>query len=103
MNVVVADSRLHAEAIIRWAGLNPENWVPGAYGKKLNGLYDQALLVRPLAGITEEHSDWIIGYLVPRVLREKGIKTHPSDWLPGEEEMAERDGPEAYEAESVFA
>jgi len=73
MNIVVADSRKHAEAVIRWMKLDPEDWVPYAYGDTLQGVYGFAKIVRPLEGVTEAHFDWILEQLVPRVVHD----THP--------------------------
>ena len=78
MNIVVADSRRHAEAVIAWMKLDAEDWVAYAYGETLKGVYSFAKLVRPLSGITEAHYDWILEQLIPRVIHD----THPvpMDW-----------------------
>jgi hypothetical protein len=77
-NIVVADSRKHAEAVIAWCKLDREIWEPVAYGETLAGRYDYARIVRPSEGVQNGHLDWILEILVPSV--DKTTSPIPPDW-----------------------
>jgi hypothetical protein len=64
---VVASSKMHAAAIIKWLKLDPTTWVPIAYGDRIDLTYECARLVRPLSGVTDRHLDWVISDLIPHV------------------------------------
>lgn len=75
---MVASSKTQAEAMIRWLGLDADEWVPVAYGQALSNLYQDVKLVRPSEGVFKEHVDWVLEKLVPRVC--KFITTVPPHW-----------------------
>lgn len=101
MNVLVADSVTHANALIRWLVLDEDSWIGAAYGKPLKSIYERAILARPLSGVTEEHTDWILGHLIPRIVEAKGIATVPPEWKPGREEIPA--GPAEFEPQTLWA
>lgn len=80
ISAVVADTKLHASAVIRWLGLDPNIWVPVAYGDRLKNAYDNVKIVRPLRDISESHLVWMIDVLLPRVARRRD--TVPPHWEP---------------------
>jgi hypothetical protein len=53
--------------MIAWLKLDPEVWVPMAYGDRLTANYEHAKLVRPIGGVTQGHLDWVLADLVPNV------------------------------------
>jgi hypothetical protein len=94
-NIVVADSRKHAAAVIAWGKLDPDQWEVAAYGEPLAGRYDYARIVRPAQGIEHAHLDWILEVLVPKV--DKNTVPVPSNWVLAPPEPKE--GPQLATAE----
>lgn len=80
ISAVVADTKVHARAIIRWLGLDDHIWVPVPYGQKLVTIYENVMIVRPLSGVTDDHRAWIVDQLLPRVGRRRN--TIPHSWEP---------------------
>lgn len=67
-DVIVADVVRHAEAMLKWLRLSPENWEAAAYCQPLSGVYQNARLIVPISGdFDEAHRTWIKGMLHSRV------------------------------------
>lgn len=77
-SLVVAGTRLHAQAMIKWARLDPSIWHPVAYGEMMTGDFAYAKLVRPLNGVEEHHAAWVFDHLQPRIAKE--ITGLPDAW-----------------------
>jgi len=77
-NVVVADTKKHAEAVIYWLNLN-ESWIPLAFGDNLPSEISNAKIVRPASGVLHDHFAWIMQYLVPKV--QDDLQPVPSSWV----------------------
>lgn len=60
-DVVIGDTRKHAQAMIHWMKMDPKRTVALAYGDPLPEKCGAAHLIRPLAGPTDEHFAWIAG------------------------------------------
>lgn len=75
---MVASSKTQAEAMIRWLGLDPLEWVPVTYGQEIKNLYQHAKLIRPSEGVFKEHADWVLEKLVPRLCLT--VTTVPPFW-----------------------
>ena len=67
-----------AEAMIAWLKLSPGEWEPVAYGDKIDKLFSHAKLVRPSDGVHQEHTDWVLGKLVPNLCLT--VSTIPPNW-----------------------
>jgi len=79
-SVIVAGSRLHAAAMIRWLRLDPKVWQPLAYGDGVEGTFEFARIVRPSEGVTEDHQTWVFQSLIPNIcLTTTAI---PETWRP---------------------
>ncbi|TXM68180.1 hypothetical protein [Methylobacterium sp. WL120] len=89
LSLVIAETVTHANAVIRWIGLNPDEWIGVAYGSTLNDIYKDCFLVRPLTGVREEHGDWFIEKVIPRIAGE--VDTVPRGWRPQAEEPVEQE------------
>ena len=82
LNVMVASTKRHAEAMIaafaRRKEIDPNQWIPVTYGQDLKSLYQHAKLIRPSEGVTQEHCDWVLGMLVPHLCLT--VMTVPPHW-----------------------
>ena len=82
-NVVVADTKVHAKAVISWLKLD-ESWIPMQFGAFVDQDYGQVRLVRPASGVTSEHYAWITHTLMQRVRGEVGLV--PPQWIEVDDE-----------------
>jgi hypothetical protein len=48
------------------------------YGDKIDKLFSHAKLVRPSDGVHQEHTDWVLGKLVPNLCLT--VSTIPPNW-----------------------
>ena len=78
VSAVVASTKRQAEAMIVLLKLDPTEWVPMIYGQPINNLYQHAKLVRPSEGVLQEHCDWVLEKLVPRLCLT--VTTVPPHW-----------------------
>lgn len=87
-NVVVAGTKTHAQAMIKWMRLDPDVWDAVAYGDPINKIYYSAKIVRPVEGIEQRHYDWVLEKLIPSVRNDGSAVTVPPSWkLPEPEEF----------------
>lgn len=77
-NVVVADTKKHAEAVIYWLKLD-DTWQPKAFGDNLPPFISFVKIVRPASGVQHDHYAWILQFLIPRVGEE--LQPVPSSWV----------------------
>lgn len=85
MLAIVAGSKTHAQATIKWLELDAKRCVPLAYGEHLEeDRYELAMLVRPTEGTTPAQREWICTELLPRV--DGPFRTHPEQWKPYHDE-----------------
>jgi len=89
MYAVVAGSLAHANALIKWAGLDAEKCVPLVYGQEIRDAYERAVLVRPTEGVDPSAQAWICGTLLPQVA-DRDLVTHPPYWRPYHDTERER-------------
>lgn len=87
-NIVVADTKKHAEAVIYWLKLD-ESWIPKAFGDDLPPFISFAKIVRPASGVQHDHFAWIMHFLLPRVSDE--LQPVPSSWVLEPEKPGEID------------
>jgi hypothetical protein len=66
-NAMVASSKRQASAMIAWLKLDPDVREAVAYGDPIQKLFSHAKLVRPSEGVQQEHTDWVLGKLVPNL------------------------------------
>ena len=85
-NVMVASSKRQADAMIAWMKLDPDVWVPIAYGDKITQLFAHAKLIRPSEGVFQEHTDWVLEKLVPQLTLT--VTTIPPNWKIPQEQVA---------------
>ncbi|MGJ4945092.1 hypothetical protein ACQR1W_31335 [Bradyrhizobium sp. HKCCYLS1011] len=78
LKAMVADSKKHAEVMIAWHNLDPKEWEALAYGQPVTKLYSVAFIIRPLRGIEQHHTDWVLEQLVPSVAQD--VHTLPASW-----------------------
>lgn len=78
MNLMVASTKKHAAAMIKWLQYPTSGWVPAAYGDVLTDRFWMAQIVAPVEKIQEWQVDWILETLVPAV--QEGIVPIPHDW-----------------------
>jgi hypothetical protein len=77
-NVMVASSKRQAAAMVAWLKLDPDAWVPLAYGDPVTQVYAHAKLVRPSEGVDQAHADWVLEKLVPNL--RLTATTVPPNW-----------------------
>ncbi|BCM87739.1 hypothetical protein [Methylobacterium indicum] len=77
INIVVADTIVHAQAMINWLMLD-ESHVPVAYNSRLPNFYKEVILIRPSKGLTEDHLIWLLDELSPRVAGQ--YRPMPEEW-----------------------
>lgn len=82
--VIFAETEKHALAMRSWLKLDPTIWHVNVYGGRLKGVYESAVLVRPLSGPSLEHFLWVSKVLAPKVFDPS--KIIPLHWFY--EEMA---------------
>lgn len=79
-NLVVAETKVHAEAIIRWRHLDPETWTTVIYGTRIGRTYDHVILVPPLQGIDQWQLNWCVETLLPKCrMQPEAVPIHPPD------------------------
>jgi hypothetical protein len=83
---MVADSKKHAEAMIVWCKQDPKEWEALAYGQPVANLYSVAFIIRPLRGVEQHHTDWVLEKLVPNVAHE--VHAMPASWRLPQEQVA---------------
>lgn len=68
-NYVVADSLVHAKAMIRWLRLDEDRWSPLVYGSAVTGkkILD-VMFVPPAREATDAHATWIREVVLTRVV-----------------------------------
>lgn len=86
LNAMVADTKTHADAMIVWMRLDPKQWEAVAYGQPVNKLYGNAMLVRPIGGVEQAHTDWVLEKLVPHLCL--AVQTLPPNWRIPQEHVA---------------
>lgn len=87
-NVVVAGTKKHAEAMIKWLKLDPDIWDAMAYGDSVIKTYYSAKIVRPVEGVEKRHYDWLVTRLIPSVRDDGNMVTVPPSWrLPEPDEI----------------
>lgn len=86
LNAMVADTTRHAEAMIAWMKLDPKLWEAVPYGHPVTKLYSNAMLIRPVRGVEQEHTDWVMGQLVPNLCLH--VRTLPPMWRIPQEHVA---------------
>jgi hypothetical protein len=72
--------------MIAWLRLDPTEWVPLVYGQPIKNLYQNVKLVRPTEGVVQEHTDWVLGKLVPSICLT--VTTVPPNWRIPQEQVA---------------
>ncbi|WP_316207415.1 hypothetical protein [Bradyrhizobium sp. SZCCHNR3118] len=87
-NVMVASSKLHASTMIAWMKLDPEIWLPLAYGDRVTQVFNFAKLVRPGEGIEQAHLDWVLEQLVPNLQQLSATEPVPPYWTVSQEDLA---------------
>jgi hypothetical protein len=65
MKIIVGDTRTHAQAMVRWMKLDPDECVTVAYGDPLHAPTAEIHLIRPLAGPTPAVITWIVDTFQP--------------------------------------
>lgn len=63
--IIVADTHVHANAMVKWLKLKPEDCKTYCYGDAMPKVTGQVHMVRPLAGPQDWHFDWIVGVIQP--------------------------------------
>ncbi len=66
-DLVVASNLEHANALAHWLKLNPETTETLAYGKDVQAHYNDVYLARPVSGVEEAHTQWVLEDLMPRI------------------------------------
>jgi hypothetical protein len=85
-SAMIASCKRQAEAMIAWLKLDPEEWEPIAYGDPVHKLFAHAKLVRPMSGVHQEHTDWVMDKIVPNVCLT--VTTVPKDWKIPQEQVS---------------
>jgi hypothetical protein len=92
MNAVIADNKRHAEAMIQWMGLDPDQWLGLVYGDRVEHMvFDHVYIVRPHEGIEEWQGDWFVEQIIGRTSGK--IDTLPKGWRPQEDRPRENELP----------
>jgi hypothetical protein len=86
LNAMVADTKKAAEAMIAWLRLDPKQWEPVVYGQVVTKLYSNAKLIRPISGVHQAHTDWVLEKLIPNLCL--SVSTVPPHWGIPQEHVA---------------
>lgn len=76
-SILIAGSRAHAHAIMRWCRYGAEGWDVAVYGDAITDRYATAVLARPVGEITDDHAAWVTHVLRPLVV---GSMTPLAGW-----------------------
>lgn len=66
-SLIVASALSHGSAMLKWCGHDPRLWHCVRYGDKLKGVYNAALVIRPIGEITDDHALWVHEVMKPRI------------------------------------